>query len=218
MINKCNTMKTFGNKTILENIEEILDPRHTILVNWDVQNGLVNNIFNKEEFVENVKKLTDLSRRNGISVLYTKITPLPFQYMTPSSIYSYMKRFGVSDPSKLPVFMAPGSSDAEIYRDLAPEKDDYVLNKNTASLFIGTNVDNMFKAAGIKTVIFTGIATEIGVESSARDSGNLGYYTIVASDSCSSHSKEMHETALKSMSAISIVMNTKSILEVLEKR
>ncbi len=210
-------MKSFGNKTIFENIEEILKPDHTVLVNWDVQNGLVNNIFNKDEFVKNVKKLTELARNKNIPVLYTKITPLPFQYMAPSGIYSYMKRFGVSDPSKLPVFMAPNSSESEIYPDLAPEKEDYVINKNTASLFIGTNVDNMFKAAGIKTVIFTGIATEIGVESSVRDSGNLGYYTVVASDSCSSHSKEMHEAALKSMSTVSMVMDTKSIMEILEK-
>ena len=211
-------MKTIGSKTIFENMEEILDPKHTVLVNWDVQNGLVNNIFNKDEFVGNVKKLTELARKKNIPVLYTKITPLPFQYMAPSGIYSYMKRFGVSDPSKLPVFMAPGSSEAEIYPELAPEKNDYVINKNTASLFIGTNVDNMFKAAGIKTVIFTGIATEIGVESSARDSGNLGYYTVVVSDSCSSHSKEMHETSLKSISAVSIVMDTKSIMEILDKK
>jgi nicotinamidase-related amidase len=211
-------MKTFGNKTIFESIDEILDPEHTVLVNWDIQNGLVKNIFNREEFLGNAKKLTELSREKGMPIVYTKITPLPFRYMASSGIYSYMKRFGVSDPAKLPVFMEPGSSDAEIYPDLAPAKDDYVINKNTASLFIGTNVDNMFKAAGIKTVIFTGIATEIGVESSARDSGNLGYYTVVAADSCSSRSKEMHEASLKSMSAVCMVMDTKSIMEILEKK
>jgi nicotinamidase-related amidase len=211
-------MKIVGNKTIFENVEEILDPGHTMLVNWDVQNGLVKNIFNKAEFVSNVKKLTSVARKKGIAVLYTKITPLPFKYMSPSSIYSFIKRFGVDDPSKLPAFMAPGSEDAEIYGELAPEKDDFISNKNTASLFIGTNVDNMLKAAGIKTIIFTGIATEIGVESSVRDAGNLGYYTIVASDSCSSHSKEFHEAALKSMSAVSTVMDTESIVKILEKK
>lgn len=211
-------MKTLGNKQIFENMEEILGPEHTMLVNWDVQNGLVKNIFNKEEFVSNVKKLTGISREHGISVLYTKITPLPFKYMAPSNIYSFMKRFGVNDPSKLPVFMAPGSEDAEIYHELAPEKDDYVLNKHTASLFTGTNVDNMLKSAGIKTLIFTGIATEIGVESSVRDAVNLGYYTVVASDSCSSHSKDMHEISLKSISAVSTVMDTESIIKIIEKK
>ena len=82
---------------------------------------------------------------------------------------------------------------------------------------MGTNFDNMMKAAGIKTIIFTGIATEIGVESSVRDSVNHGYYTVVASDSCSSYSIENHEAALKSMSAVSIVMKTVDIINVLKK-
>ncbi|ARD84524.1 isochorismatase [Ferroplasma acidiphilum] len=211
-------MKTIGNKQIYENMEEILDPAHTMLVNWDIQNGLVKNIFNKDEFVSNVKKLTATSREHGVAVLYTKITPLPFKYMAPSNIYSYMKRFGVDDPSKLPVFMAPGSEDAEIYRELAPEKDDYVLNKHTASVFTGTNVENMLKGAGITTLVFTGIATEIGVESSVRDAINHGYYTVVASDSCSSHSKEMHEISLKSMSAVTTVMDTGSIINIIKKK
>ncbi len=210
-------MKTLGNRQIFENIEEILGPEHTMLVNWDIQNGLVKNIFNRDEFVSNVKKITSASRQHGVSVLYTKITPLPFKYMAPSNIYSFMKRFGVDDPSKLPVFMAPGSEDAEIYPELAPEKDDYILNKHTASVFTGTNVENMLKGAGIKTLVFTGIATEIGVESSVRDAVNRGYYTVVASDSCSSHSKEMHEIALKSMSAVSTVMDTESIIKIIEK-
>ncbi|WP_337860081.1 isochorismatase family cysteine hydrolase [Ferroplasma sp.] len=211
-------MKILGNKKIYENVEEILEPEHTLLVNWDLQNGLVKNVFNREELISNVKSLISASRQKGIPVLYTKITPLPFRYMASSSIYSFMKRFNIADPSKLPLFMAPGSEDAEIYKDVAPEKDDFVLNKNTASLFIGTNADNMFKNAGITTLIFTGIATEIGVESSVRDAGNLGYYTVVASDSCSSHSREMHEASLKSISAVSTVMATQEIVKILEKK
>jgi nicotinamidase-related amidase len=211
-------MINLGNKRIYENMKEILDPEHTLLVNWDLQNGLVKNVFNKEELISNVKSLISVSRKTGIPILYTKITPLPARFMSASSIYSFMKRFNINDPSKLPVFMAPGSEDAEIYKDVAPGNDDIVLNKNTASLFIGTNADNMFKNAGITTLIFTGIATEIGVESSVRDAGNLGYFTVVASDSCSSQSKEMHEASLKSISAVSTVMATKEIVNILEKK
>ncbi len=211
-------MKTIGNKEIFETIEEILSPEHTLLVNWDLQNGLVNNIFNREEFTKNVKSVNEAARNAGIPVVYTKITPLPFRFMAPSGIYTYMKRFGVDDPSKLPVFMAPGSPESEIYSEFKPHDDDTVLNKNTASIFIGTNFDNMMKAAGIKTLIFTGIATEIGVESSVRDSVNLGYYTVVASDSCSSHSKENHEAALKSMSAVAMVMETHKIIENIKRK
>ena len=68
-------MKAIGNKTIFENMDEILDPKHTVLVNWDVQNGLVNNVFNKDEFVGNVKKLTQLSRKKSIPVKITVLIP-----------------------------------------------------------------------------------------------------------------------------------------------
>ncbi|MEM0139645.1 MAG: isochorismatase family cysteine hydrolase [Ferroplasma sp.] len=205
-------MKTAGNKEIFETLEEIVKPCHTVLVNWDLQNGLVSNIFNKDQFVKNVKSINDAARKSGMPIVYTKITPLPPRYMAASNIYTYMKRFGVTDISKMPVFMKPGSVEAEIYSEFKPQEEDLVLNKNTASIFIGTNFDNMMKAAGIKTIIFAGIATEIGVESSVRDSVNLGYYTVVASDSCSSHSKEGHEAALKSMSAVSMVLSTEEII------
>jgi len=210
-------MKTIGNKEIYESPEEIMDPEHTLLINWDLQNGLVKNVFNKDEFVKNVKSLNENARKIKMPVAYTKITPLPFLYMSPAMISNYMQRFHVDDPSKLPAFMAPGSEDAEIYNEFKPEKDDYIFNKNTASIFVGTNVENMLKSAGIKTLIFTGIATEIGVESSVRDSINYGYYTVVASDSCSSSNRENHEAALKSMSSVSMVMKTSDIINVLKK-
>lgn len=58
---------------------------------------------------------------------------------------------------------------------MSPEKDDIILNKNTASIFIGTNFEMMMGNAGIETLIFAGIATEIGVESSVRNAPNRGF-------------------------------------------
>ena len=57
----------------------------------------------------------------------------------------------------------------------SPEKDDIVLNKNTAGIFIGTNFEMMTGNAGTETLIFAGIATEIGVESSVRNAPNRGF-------------------------------------------
>ncbi|KJE49699.1 MULTISPECIES: isochorismatase family cysteine hydrolase [Acidiplasma] len=210
-------MKYLGTKKVYENINEIINPEHTAIVLWDLQNGLVENVFNKDELIGNIKSLIAEARKKNIKLIYTKITPLPFEYMPAPGIYSYMKRFHIDDPSKLPVFMKPGSREAEIYSDFEPSDRDFVLNKNTASIFIGTNIDNMLKAAKIETLIFTGIATEIGVESSVRDSLNLGYYTVVASDSCSSANREGHEAALKSMGSVAIIETTKNIISTLEK-
>ena len=42
-------MKIINGIKIFEDIREIVDPKHSCLVVWDVQNGLVDKIFNKEE-------------------------------------------------------------------------------------------------------------------------------------------------------------------------
>lgn len=50
-----------------------------------------------------------------------------------------------------------------------PRKEEAVITKHTTSIYIGTNFERLIRNAGKTTVIFTGIATELGVESSARD-------------------------------------------------
>lgn len=192
-------------------LKDILDPSHTCLVIWDVQNGLVKSIFNREEFVPGLKSLLAAARKTGIPVVYTRITPLPTEFQSGWTIYRNMRRFGVDDPKKLPRFMAPGSPEAEIYPEVSPAEGEIVLAKSSASIFVGTNFEYLMRNRQIETIMFTGISTEIGVDSSVRDAGNRGFYPIVASDCVSSSSKEMHEAALKILPSVSLVMHSSTI-------
>ena len=49
--------------------------------------------------------------------------------------------------------------------------------KHPASIFIDTSFERMLRNASIITVVFTGIATKFGVESSARGAFNRGFYS-----------------------------------------
>ena len=97
-----------------------------------------------------------------------------------------MRRFNVTDINKLPSFMAVGSKEREVPEIIKPTNSDIILEKSTASIFIGTNFEYMMRNRGITTLIFTGIATEFGIESSARDASNKGFYPVVVSDCVSS--------------------------------
>lgn len=205
-------MKTLGKLTIYENLKEIADPEYTALVLWDCQNGLVDHIFNKEEFLADLKALLAGARRRKIPVIYTKITPLPAGYQSGWGIYQAMKRFGVNDPAKIPVFMKPGSPEAEIAPALAPAEGDVVLSKHTANIFFGTNFGQLMRFRGIQTILFTGIATEYGVEHSAREAAIRGFYTVVVSDCASSTDKTAHEMALRILPRMCLVLSSKDIL------
>jgi nicotinamidase-related amidase len=202
--------------TIHTRLKDIVDPSHTVLVVWDVQNLLVKGIFNPEAFLKDSKSLQDKARKFQIPVIYTKITPLPREYESPFRTYMFMKRFGVDSPEKVPQFLIPGTPEAEIHQEIFPQKDDLVLDKHTASIFIGTHFEQMMRVKGIQTIIFTGITTEIGIASSARDSANRGFYTIVVEDCVSSPDKEMHEYALKVLKRVCIVSSSQDLMKVWE--
>jgi nicotinamidase-related amidase len=205
-----------GETVVYETLSEIIDPRHSCLVVWDVQNGLVNRIFNKDEFLTNLKGLVD-ALRNRMPVVYTLITPPPRAYQSSWYIYSLMRRYNIKEVDKLPNFMASGSPEREVPEAVHPGKDDILLKKATASIFVGTNFENLMRARGITTLLFTGIATEYGVESSARDASNRGFYPVVVSDCVSSMDKDAHERSLKNLERLSIVATSAEILRVAEE-
>ncbi len=206
-------MKTLGKLTIFENLKEIANPEYTALVLWDCQNALVDHIFNKEEFLANLKALLAAARQQKVPVIYTKITPLPAGYQPGWGIYQSMKRFGVDDPSKIPVFMKPGSPEAEIAASLAPAEGEVVLNKHSPNIFFGTNFEQLMRFHGVQTILFTGIATEYGVEHSAREAAIRGFYTVVVSDCASSTDKTAHEMALKILPRMCLVLPSKDIIK-----
>lgn len=207
-------MKTQKKWMPYANLQQIVDSQHTVLVVWDVQNALVNRIFNKAEFVQNLKLFIGAARRTNIPIIYTKIASVPRDYDSSARIYMLMKRLGVDDPEKLPPYMEPGSPESEIYREVSPRDSDVILDgKFTASIFYGTIFEYMLRNRGINTILFTGIATEFGIDSSARDAYNRGFYSIIVEDCVSSLDKEMHVAALKSITKMCIVIASKDIIK-----
>ena len=137
-------------RKVYTEIREIVNPEHTALIVWDVQKMLVKNIFNREEFLKNINGLIESARTKGMPIFFTKITPLPKEFESPARKYSSSKmKFNLSQLPKEMFDLAIEPKDGEI-----------VINKNTASIFIGTNFELMCRNAGIETLIIAGIATK----------------------------------------------------------
>jgi nicotinamidase-related amidase len=189
-------MKTVNGVDIYENLKEIVAPSHTCLVVWDVQHGLVNRIFNKDAFLSSLQPLLE-GVRGRMPIVYTLITPLPLAYQSGWNLLSMMRRFGVDDPAKLPPFMAPGSPEREIPEAVQPQAGDLQLEKATANIFLGTNFELMMKNRGVKSLIFTGIATEMGVE---------------LTDCVSSMNQDSHDRSLANLARLTTLASSKEIL------
>jgi nicotinamidase-related amidase len=202
--------KIGDNKIVYNIIEEILDPSHTALVVWDVQHGTTKMIFNKEEFSRNLNSAVELARKLNIPIFFTPIQMLPKRFESPAIIYT-LGKLGFDR-----LFEQFTAKDMDF--TIKPKEDEMVINKHTASIFIDTGFERMLRNAGISAVVFTGIATEFGVESSARDAFNRGFYSVVVSDCVSSPYKEGHERSLENMRNLITIITSKELENVWAKK
>jgi len=77
-----------------------------------------------------------------------------------------------------------GTWDVAIADELAPHPGDIVILKTRYSGFVGTSLDEQLRARGIRYLFFTGIATNVCVESTIRDAFFHEYWPILLTDCC----------------------------------
>jgi nicotinamidase-related amidase len=198
-------MQNIDDKIVYDTMEEILNPPHTALVLWDTIDAFTKMAFNREEFIRNQNNLVAAARKSNVPTFFTTIQVLPKRFESSVNTYT-MGKLGFDR-----LFEQIKSETMEF--TIKPRHDEMVIHKHTASIFIDTGFERMLRSAGIVTVIFTGIATECGIESSARDAFSRGFYSVVASDCVSSPNKERHERSIENMKSLLTVIESKEILK-----
>ena len=163
-------------------------------------------IFDKEEFSRSLNTVVELARKSNIPIFFTSIQMLSKRFESSAIIYT-LGKLGFDR-----LFEQFTAEDRDF--TLKPKEDEIVINKHTGSIFIDTGFERMLRNAGIITVVFTGIATEFGVESSARDAFNRGFYSVVVSDCVSSPYKDGHDRSLENMKNLITIINSKELGDV----
>jgi ureidoacrylate peracid hydrolase len=79
-------------------------------------------------------------------------------------------------------FLAKGGWDYEMVPELSPQPGDIVVPKTRYSGFFNSSLDSTLRARNIKNLVFTGIATNVCVESTLRDAFHLEYFGVMLED------------------------------------
>ncbi len=85
-------------------------------------------------------------------------------------------------PELAGTLLAKGTWDYALVDELQPQPGDIVIPKTRYSGFFNTNIDSVLRARGIRNLVFTGVATNVCVESSLRDAFHLEYFAVVLED------------------------------------
>jgi len=126
-------------------------------------------------------------RARGVKIVYMRMTYQPdlSDAGGPGSP-NYHKEIGIvlmrDRPDLAGKLLTEGSWDWQIVDELTPQDGDYVINKSRYSGFCGTNLETYLRGQDIRHLFFCGIATNVCVESTARDAYFAEFWPVLVED------------------------------------
>jgi len=105
-----------------------------------------------------------------------------------------------------------------LFLSLERHPDDYTVSKQRVGAFIGTSLDEILRKRSVTQVFVTGIATTLGVESTARSAYDYGYNVVTVVDAMTDRDAEAHRHSVeKIFPRISETDTTDNVLKLLKK-
>jgi nicotinamidase-related amidase len=187
-----------------------LEPHTTALVLIDLQKGIVGRTLDPHSGADVIAKSAALGKR--LAELGGQIVLVHVGF---SKDGSDRPGGGVDSPMQAP----PGGFPAdfmEFVPEIAALPAHVTILKRQWGAFHGTELDLQLRRRGITTIILGGVATNFGVESTAREAWQHHYSVVIAEDACSSMGPDMHKFAIeKILPRIARVRSTAEILAAL---
>ena len=206
-------MIEFEGKEIPITLGEIVDPKHTVLLVWDMQNDQAGASFNKEEFLKTTPPLISAAKKAGVRAVYTQSTPFPWRDESPAMLSRAMRDQKVDHPSKLKPRRVRGSFGWQLIEPFKPEEDDIVLDKRRPTMFLGTEFENFMTNRRVTTVVIVGCTTDGGVEGTVRDGFYRGYFMVVVRDCVGTRTESGHLDALKRMKRFADIVDSGELIK-----
>jgi ureidoacrylate peracid hydrolase len=203
---------------VKKRIADQLKPDKTALLVVDVQNDFCHSegVFGKRDFnlshveqsVNNLLPFIDRCRQFGLRTIFVRT--IHSNWTDSDSWISRLEGAG-----KEMLICRPDTWGAEFYK-VAPQASDFIVTKHRFSGFVGTDLNLVLRARGIETLLMTGVATNVCVETTARDGFNLDFRIILVEDCCGAFSSEEHAATITNINKyFGIVADSKSLVEIM---
>jgi nicotinamidase-related amidase len=196
---------------ILEQFSEVVDPKHTGLLLWNFSPAAIARCFNGDAVVANTRALIAQARARGVRLLYSTPGLPDWENVGAPMIRMRMKQLRIADPNAASWPRSESFKKNVFAAGLEPAENDIVFEQFLPNAFLGTCFEWWLRKYGLKTLILAGAALETGIDGTARDALNLGYYTVIVRDCVGSPFRDTYEAALRSLERIFDIVNSDEI-------
>jgi nicotinamidase-related amidase len=213
-------MKTAFGLGIPQTLEEVCDPQRVALLVYDMQVGILNQIKNADQVTRQVLKVLTAARQARLRVFFSRHLSLPKELMGMSQFRMAMAWQRTDSPDQVDPWFLRDAPGFQIIPELAPRASEGVFDKLTMSAFEGTWLDFALRDCCINAFIIVGVATEIGIEPTARHGADLGYIPVFIADACGAGNEEAAKRSIESLkfAGDALITDTETICDVLRNR
>jgi ureidoacrylate peracid hydrolase len=192
-----------------------IDSRHSALLIIDIQNDFchedgargknVTHINKVQQVVPVIERLRQEAQLSQIPVFFVQTT---HSAETSSEVWAKRsKRLeGRAD------LVQKGSWGAEFYK-LIPNDNDIIIEKHRYSAFSNTTLHELLRKLNRKSLLIVGVATNVCVESTAREGFGLEYHITLIRDGCSAYNSELEQATFTNIeSSFGRVMESDEVI------
>ncbi len=208
-------------RDVFETLGEIVDPAHTVVMVHDMQNDntgkggasdKAGRRIDVRHLIEPIAQFLKTARGAGVKVMYTQYTNLPeFATFTDLRLRDYRQR--LTDPKERAALdsMLDGTWGWQTIDELKPEPGEISIRKYRVDAFIATPFEYLLRLNKIRTIIHTGIATEVGILPTAWHALNLGFFVVVPEDCVGAMEPQYHGDAMAFLRRLAIVTKSSDV-------
>ena len=192
---------------ILESLEQRLNPVHAALIIIDMQkdfccDGFATSRASRpldaaKSIIPKLASLRRAAQEVGVLVVHVGFETY-LDNLSDSGPWLAQRRRSVYASDKIAL---SGSEGKEFIPELTPVAGEIVVWKHRYNAFKGTDLDMLLRSRGIRTVVPSGVSTNVCVESTLRDAFENSYSVCVPHDCCASWNMDLHEATLETVDA-----------------
>jgi biuret amidohydrolase len=188
------------------------DPETTALVIIDMQRDFVepggfgellgNDVSKLRTAIAPIKQVLAAFRAHGLPVFHTREGHKPDL----SDLHSAKKQrgqlsCGIGDVGPMGRILIQGEYGHDIIEELYPHESEPIIDKPGKGSFYNTNFEALLQERGIRSLVVTGVTTEVCVHTTVREANDRGYECLVLSDCVGSYFPEFQEMGLRMIAA-----------------
>ncbi|MEL6468226.1 MAG: cysteine hydrolase [Cyanobacteria bacterium J06623_4] len=163
---------------------------------------LGNDVSQLRSIVPAVQQLQQAFRQQGLTIIQTKEGHRPdLSDCPPSKRLRGKGKLTIGDTGPMGRILVLGEPGNDIIDELKPNPGEIVISKPGKGAFYQTNLEQALKKNNITHLIFTGVTTEVCVQSTMREANDRGHECLLVEDATASYFPEFKQATVEMIRA-----------------